>query len=477
MKRLFNLLPILASLLLLGACEEQWRDIDYTYPSVEVPEEPEPTPEVEAKPRYVWIDLAANFSDYANSRENIARDLARIKEVGFTDIIVDVRGTDGDVFFNSSVAEPVTKVDTWHNGEYVWLERTENFDYLQAFIDEGHEVGLKVNASINTLVGGYLCPYGLGSNGMLYRDDSKKEWAMVINSADGLVNTMDITDDYGPRFLNPANDEVVEYLLTLLGDLAAYDLDGIVLDRCRYDDNGLMSDFSDISREKFEEHIGQTVENWPDDVFAPGTTELPRSATKHMFKWLEFRAKMIHDFVEKAADKVHAVNPDCRFGCYVGAWYSSYYESGVNWASPKFNTQAAYPQWASLKYKDYGYADHCDFMFLGCYASVASIYGSGEWTMQGFAEQGRELLMGDTLFAGGPDIGNPGDPETSWPNGKQGHKIGDAIDACITPSDGVFIFDLIHIKMYDYWDDVKSGIDRYLASLVPEETPEEEVTE
>ncbi len=472
MKRIVNLLLMVAGLALWTGCQEDWRDIEYTYPSVEEPEEPEnptPTPEVEAKPRYVWIDLAANFFDYANSRDNIARDLARIKEVGFTDIIVDVRGTDGDVFFASTVADPVTKVDTWHDGSYVWLERTENFDYLQAFIEEGHKVGLKVNASINTMVGGYLCPYGLGSNGMLFRDNTKKEWATVINHQDGLINTMDITDDYGARFLNPANDEVVEFLITLLGELAAYDLDGIVLDRCRYDDWGLMSDFSDISREKFEAHIGQTVEKWPDDVFAPGTTSLPRVAPKHMFKWLEFRAKMIHDFVEKAADKVHAVNPDCRFGCYVGAWYSTYYTSGVNWASPKFDTQAAYPEWASLKYKDYGYADHCDFMFLGCYAGVNYIYGTGEWTMQGFAEQGRKLLMGDTLFAGGPDIGNG----SGWTDGNQGHMIPDAIDACITPSDGMFIFDLCHIKMYNYWDAVKLGFDQYLATLVPEE----EVTE
>jgi hypothetical protein len=29
----------------------------------------------DAKPRYIWIDAAANFSDYANSKENIERDL------------------------------------------------------------------------------------------------------------------------------------------------------------------------------------------------------------------------------------------------------------------------------------------------------------------------------------------------------------------------------------------------------------------
>ena len=51
------------------------------------------------KPRYLWIDAAANFPDYANSKENIKRDLTLAKNTGFTDIVVDVRPTMGDVLF------------------------------------------------------------------------------------------------------------------------------------------------------------------------------------------------------------------------------------------------------------------------------------------------------------------------------------------------------------------------------------------
>ena len=90
--------------------------------------------------------------------------------------------------------------------------------------------GLKVNASINTFVGGYLCPYNLGHDGVLFRDDSKKGWASVANLADGLTNTMDLLDDgvdYGAKFFNPANDDVQNFVLQLLADLAKYDLDGI----------------------------------------------------------------------------------------------------------------------------------------------------------------------------------------------------------------------------------------------------------
>ncbi|MCS2977905.1 hypothetical protein NXX48_24150 [Bacteroides faecis] len=62
---------------------------------------------------------------------------------------------------------------------------------------------------------------------------------------------------------------------------------------------------------------------------------------------MEFRVKGIHDFIVKAREKVKSVNTKINFGVYVGAWYSSYYTSGVNWASPKYDTSVYYPpKWA-----------------------------------------------------------------------------------------------------------------------------------
>ena len=375
-------------------------------------------------------------------------------------MIVDVRPSVTGVLFKTDVEHPLTRVDAWTDKGYVWLERTADFDYLQAFIDEGHKLGLKVNASINTMTGGYLCPYGLGQEGLLFNDPSKKDWATVVNTESGLVNVMDMNDS-GAKFFNPANDEVVEYLVSLLGDLAQYDLDGIILDRCRFGDHELQCDFSDVSRLKFETYIGEKVVNWPDDIFAPGTASLPWSLTGLQKKWLEFRAKTIHDFVAKASDKVHAVNPDVRFGAYVGAWYSSYYGVGVNWASPDYETSSAY-SWASEDYNEYGYADHCDIMIIGAYASASKIYGSAEWTMQGFCKKAEALFAGDVPYVGGPDIGNA----DGFVNGGQQAKIPQIIDACINScSGGIFIFDLCHIKSFNYWDAFQNGFDEYLKTL------------
>lgn len=419
------------------------------------PDTPAATTKAE-KPRYVWIDAPANFSDYASDRNRIRTDLGRLRRTGFTDIVVDVRPVSGRVLFRTDAEKPLEKVDAWQDGSYLWVKRSADFDYLQAFIEEGHAAGLHVHASVNTFVGGWSC--AIGRDGMLFDDASKRSWATVINTADGLRNTLDLPDE-GVKFLNPAHPDVQAFVLGMLEDLAAYDVDGIILDRCRYDDYGLMCDFSDVSRTQFEAFTGQAVSRFPEDIFARGQAEAS-AFTALQKQWLAFRAKVIHDFIVRAGKTVHGVNPDIRFGVYAGAWYSDYYRSGVNWASPKYDPAGRYP-WASRDYRDYGFADQLDYLFLGAYAAATSIFGTSEWTMQGFAAQGASLLRGNVPFACGPDIGNP----EGWEHGGQAARIPDTIKACIGSSDGYFVFDLCHIKMYDYWDAFRQGIDQYLTTL------------
>lgn len=459
MRKIFNLLTILA-LLAFISCEKvkeyPWNDAWDKYQHGEVapetPDEPAAPVLPDGKERLVWIDAAANFKDYANSQENINKDMAKIKETGFTGVIVDVRPTNTGLLFKSDLEAPLTKVDAWVNG-YNWVERTATFDYMQAFIDAGKKEGLSVYAAINTMVGGCDCG-SLGKVGFLYEDAAKKEWASMVNTDTGIKSCLEHSKT-GAKFVNPANDDAVNYIIGILEDLASYDITGIILDRCRYDDHSLQSDFSDVSRTKFEEFIGENVANWPNDVFAPGASSLSTPATPMQKKWLAFRAKMIHDFMEKASQKVHAVRSDIRFGAYVGAWYSSYYESGVNWASPKYNTASKY-NWATDDYKNYGYADHCDIMIIGAYAGTNNVYGNGEWSMQGFCKLAQPLFAGDVNFIGGPDVGN----STGFGNGGQNDLMPDIVDACYNASTGgMFFFDLCHIKMYDYWSGIKKGFE------------------
>lgn len=453
---------IVFSVMMIFSCEKPVKTPDWEWPDPPPKPKPDPDPEKPAvvlKPRFIWIDANANFPDYANSKENIARDLKKIKETGFTDIVVDVRPPMGDVLFKSSLISEATKLPYWDGPAYKFYTRTATWDYLQAFIDEGHKQGLKVHAAINTFVGGEKYPYGLGQQGLLFREPSKKDWGSTINLSSGLTNIMDINDDdFSCKFLNPAHPEVQTLLIGILKELAAYNVDGIFLDRCRFDYLG--ADFSKTTRTAFETYIGENVTNFPSDIFAPGTYALPAYMPKHSKSWLEFRVKVIHDFVEKASNAVHSVNPNITFGAYVGGWYSTYYEYGVNWASPEYNTAAYYPKWASANYQKFGYADHLNFLLIGAYASATNIYGTGEWSVQGFCKRAGTVLKGAVKYAGGPDVGNWDTTGCS----NIGAAVTSTVDAAINSGDGYFLFDLIHVKIYDYWDELKAGIDKYITA-------------
>ncbi len=59
-------------MILMESPDGPWNDN-----STEGPENPDVT---EIKPRYVWIDAAANFPDYANNKENISTDMVKVKK-------------------------------------------------------------------------------------------------------------------------------------------------------------------------------------------------------------------------------------------------------------------------------------------------------------------------------------------------------------------------------------------------------------
>ena len=414
-------------------------------------------------PMYIWVDAAANFPDFANSKDNIRRDLTLAKEAGFTDVVVDVRPTNGDVLFKTDKCDQVAWLGAWTASGYSKINRTADFDYLGAFIEIGHELGLRIHAGFNTMVGGNTS--NLGAQGILVRDSSKKEWATVLNTKGGMVNTLDSSET--TYFFNPHNADVQNYICDLLKDLAAYkDLDGIILDRGRFD--SMLSDCSTTTLKTFEEYVGESVD-FNKDVLPAGFTgtinaDMPYEH-KHLKKWLEFRVKAIHDFMTKAKEAVRSVNGSVKFGVYVGGWYSTYYDVGVNWASPNFDTAAAFPRWATKEYKEFGYADIMDHMLIGAYASPGNVYGSSEWTMQGFCQLAMKYTAGSCpLVCGGPDVGN-WDSSDKYTDAQEYEAITKSVKACYDACNGYFLFDMIHLKKANTWQYAKAGIDEVKASL------------
>lgn len=454
-------LCIAAVLFLLPAattsCKTESTTPEWRWDDPDPDPDPDPAPSAE-KPRYIWVDAAANFPDFANSRENIIRDLTLAKDAGFSDIVVDVRPTTGDVLFRTDKCEQVAWLGAWLPGGYTKVERTADWDYLGAFIEEGHKLGLKIHAGFNTFTGGNTT--SLGSEGVVFRDSEKAACTTDLNLAGGITSIMNTAQS--AKFFNPLLPEVQNYLCDLLRDLAGNypDLDGIILDRGRFD--GYTSDFSDYTRQKFEAYIGATVANFPADILPPGTTSgIPSPTPKHLLKWLEFRAKVIHDFMSKARTTVKSANADVLFGVYVGGWYASYYDVGVNWASPAYDPSNRYA-WATADYKNYGYADQMDHMLIGAYANPGNVYGTGEWTMQGFCSLAKEKIgSACRRVAGGPDVGN-WDADNNYTQAQENQAIRNSVAACYDACDGYFLFDMIHLKKADQWQYVKAGISEVL---------------
>ena len=132
-------------------------------PAEEETKEPTENPNA-SKPRYIWIDAAANFSRFCQQQRKHSRDLALAKDAGFTDIVVDVRPTTGDVLFkNESCRDRVKFMYAWIGSNYTKVERTATWDHLQAFVDEARKQDFVSMPPLILFVGGNQIDGGTGT--------------------------------------------------------------------------------------------------------------------------------------------------------------------------------------------------------------------------------------------------------------------------------------------------------------------------
>ncbi|MFV0268716.1 MAG: S-layer protein, partial [Draconibacterium sp.] len=113
------------------------------------------------KPALMWFDAEANFERFSYP-DSIDFYLEKIKSIGFTDAVVDIRPITGEVLYKSDYAPQMKEWDGF--------ERPD-FDYLGYFIKKAHELGIRVQVSMNTFVGGH----NFFDRGQVYTDHP--EWA------------------------------------------------------------------------------------------------------------------------------------------------------------------------------------------------------------------------------------------------------------------------------------------------------------
>jgi uncharacterized lipoprotein YddW (UPF0748 family) len=401
----------------------------------------------------LWMDATANFARLS-TKDSVKYYLQKCKEVGVTDIVIDVKPITGEVLYESKIA-PVMQ-------EWKGFIRNNNFNLLQTAIEEGHALNLKVHASINVFSGGH----STFKRGIIYTNHA--DWQSKLYTDSGIVDISTIKTKIS-GMLNPANPAVQKYELSILSEiLKKYkSLDGIILDRARYD--GMEADFSDLSKTLFEKYIGKKVKQFPADIFSykKGEKKLVKAPGILYKEWLEWRASVIYNFFKEARSVAKAANPKIIFGDYTGAWYPTYYEVGVNWASNKYDVQKDYPTWATKKYQQYGYAELLDLYSSGCYfyevtkQEVADSNGiKAARTEAGMSDQkapwysvegSAEMAMNITMKAA-PLLGSIYVDQYKT-NKTQCVK---AMQMCLDKTNGLMIFDMVHIVERDWWDAIKN---------------------
>ena len=401
-------------------------------------------------PVILWMEAAANFSRLGTA-EKMAAVFQKVADMGVKGVIVDVKGISGLVSYNSTIAG---QFKSW-NGNTQPIE----FDYLQNVITEAKKKGLKVFASMSV--------FGEGINsegarmGKVYTDPAFAAIQSQVISVSGEVKK--ITDVYPYGMLNALQPAAQDYELSLIKEVVTnYNLDGFVLDYCRYYD--ICADFSDYSLTRFKEWAGLSTISNTDIVRTWKSSNgavVPNVTGPQYKKWLEFRSQSIRDFVAKARSAVKTIKPKMAFCSYSGAWYDSYYYVGVNWASNTYDPSAnGFSSWATAAYKNTGYAELLDLFMTGNYTSTLT--GAGWWTVQGQITGAKTVLKNANIQYGSIDIGN-----TAWSNVTN---MQDAITMILQQTKGIMLFDLVHIDdagsnqfNQQLYDDVKQAINQGMA--------------
>ena len=429
---------ILTAALCLTApsCSDKWEHHDLPDDGGGDTEEPTPYAEMEKE---LWFDASANFQRFS-TKEGISHWLDKTKETGFNKIVVDVRSVQGDVLYKSDFLTEATTLGG------VTVHR--DWDYLQYFIDEAHKRKLKVCVSTT------IFPAGSPStrSGPAYRDTP---WAKKTCMQYKTTGMKDIKDDNTKvaAFLNPVLPEVQENALRMIEEIVTkYDIDAYALDYCRYPDGE--SDFSAETRSAFEGYIGQRLTDWPGDVFTynPDGTH---KAGKYYKKWWEFRSKVIRDFVAEVRKRIKAIKPEVKLEYWAASWWQGLYNNGQNWASPSYDPSGEYGWWASPDYFRTGFADQLDTFLLGTYLS--KIYGPNdpESIEYGIARAKRIIGRDCTIY---------GTVQCADPK----FDIGEAVYLCMKSTQGLMVFDIVHVINNNKWDAIKQGISRAEKELTAE---------
>ncbi len=384
------------------------------------------------KPITAWICTDANFARFA-TRDSVRWYLDKIKQTGFNQVCVDVKGADGQVLYNSDFLPVMTE----HGGVVI---ENRGWDYLGYFLEEAHKRGLKVMVSIAPFSVGVACE----RFGAVYKNPELKKYTCLKYTPSGMIKLEDDPTEVGVN-MNPCLRFTQDYGLRTISEvLSRYDVDALCLDYCRYP--GGQTDFSDSSRIAFEKFLGKRVERFPEDVytFGPDGEKIPG---KYYRQWWTWRGTVIKDFIAQVRDLRDSLKPSCKLEYWAASWLHAIYVNGQNWGSEDVKWYEG-QSWASEDYDKAAFAQLLDVFITGTYLERVWDLSDNESIEYGLMRTNRDI-NGACSVNGSIYAVNHLD------------QFDDACYLCLRDTDGLMVFDLCQIASNNLWDKIKSGIDRY----------------
>ncbi|WP_084291130.1 family 10 glycosylhydrolase [Pedobacter nyackensis] len=414
-----------------------------------------------------WVDARSNvFGTYGRFSDTtmIKKTLDTLKEVGVTGLVLDVKGSNGYTMYPSNYSTHLTSMD----GKTF----TVGVDYVGFMVAQAKKRNLKIYASIVTFV------EGSASKGLVYENATwKDQYQSIVCDESGKRVPIVSTGKNG--FVNPAIPEVQERALNIIKEIVGkYEIDGLILDYARYTD--INADFSDFSKNDFIKFLETKYNDtqakrmeFPADIVKSwkivSGVVTPNVTGKYYKRWLLYRATVIHDFFVKARGAVKSIKPNMKFGVYVGAWYTTYYSVGVNWASQDYDPFNDYELRFDWSYPDYnktGYGEQLDLLMTGNYFTQLMLADNPAtaglayhwWSVEGSIKGGKYITRNKMPLYGSIDMGN-----VDWPNLQA---ISNTIKYIRSnASGGVMLFDVVHVYAPQYnrlkkplWDALKEGL-------------------
>lgn len=390
----------------------------------------------------LWCDPLLNIRD-VSSRTGVASIINKAKNAGFDAIALGVKASTGEVIFPSKLAPRLLQ---WEGYAFPL-----DFDPVSAFLEEGRRQQVQIYAVFSVFSEGNV----LTRRGLVY--DQHPDWATQVYAVEQeQPKVMPMTQwVYGSTvFANPLLSEVQEYEIALVKEfLKAYSVDGIIFDKVRF--AGIEADFSDFSRSQFEAYLaksGKRLQWWPDEVLQWNLRDGEWSVTPGLYykEWIEFRAKTIQDFMRRLISMVRDSDPTLPIGNYVGGWYPTYYEYGVNWASENNLPEG---EWASQDYYKTAVAGLFNYLIVGCYfpriTTADSENAGADWWM---SVEGAAMISMDVVNNVCPVYA----AILSDLYKTDSEKFKSALTTSLNLTNGLYVYDHSSIERYGLWDEISS---------------------